>query len=179
METATKTQWHLDLSHSELTFKVKHLMISNVKGSFRKFEALVDGEDIAHSTAHVKVDAASIFTNDDNRDGHLRAPDFFDTENHPVISFESTGCVKGEGGHYKMNGNLTIKGTTKSITLDVTHGGTNKDPWGNEKAAFEFNTKINRKDWGLNWNAALETGGVLVSDEVAIHGEVQFVKKSA
>ena len=182
METITekkaKTKWVLDISHSELNFKVKHLMISNVKGAFRKFEAEADGEDFTSSPVKVTIEASSVFTNDDTRDGHLKSADFFDVENHREITFTSTSFRKTDSENYKLAGLLTIKGVSNAVTLDVEFGGTNKDPWGNEKAAFSLNGKINRKDWGLNWNAALETGGVLVSDEVRISGDIQLVKKS-
>jgi polyisoprenoid-binding protein YceI len=176
--TTTKTKWVLDSTHSELVFKVKHLMITNVKGEFRKFNAAIEGEDFTKSPIHVTIDAGSVYTNDDNRDGHLKAADFFDVENHPEISFEGSSFKKLSDEKYQLKGKLTIKGITNEVNLDVEFGGINKDPWGNEKAGFSINGKINRKDWGLNWNAALETGGVLVSDEVKISAEVQFVKKS-
>jgi polyisoprenoid-binding protein YceI len=179
VEKKAATKWVLDQSHSELNFKVKHLMISNVKGEFRKFEAEVDGEDFTSSPILVTIDASSIFTNDDTRDGHLRSADFFDTENHREITFRSTSFRKTDAENYKLAGQLTMKGVSNAVTLDVEFGGTNKDPWGNEKAAFSLSGIINRKDWGLNWNAALETGGVLVSDEVRISGDIQLVKKSA
>lgn len=176
--TTTKTKWVLDLAHSELMFKIKHLMISNVKGAFRKFDAEFDGEDFTTSPVHVKIDASSIFTNDDARDGHLKNADFFDVENHKEILFESSAFKKVDDDNYKLIGQLTIKGVSNQVSLDVEFGGINTDPWGHEKAGFSLNGKINRKDWGLNWNAALETGGVLVSDEVKISAEVQFVKQS-
>lgn len=176
-QTATATKWVLDPTHSELNFRVKHLMITNVKGAFRKFEATVDGVDFTKSKINVSIDADSVFTNDDNRDGHLKAADFFDVANFPAISFEGTSFVKKDEENYVLTGNLTIKGVSKEVKLDVEFGGINKDPWGNEKAGFAISGKIHRKDWGLNWNAALETGGVLVSDEVKISAEVQFVKK--
>jgi len=181
METKveTKTKWVIDASHSELGFRVKHLMISNVKGEFRKFSAEIDGEDFTKSPIKVVIDASSIYTNDDSRDGHLKSADFFDTENYSEIVFTGSSFQKLDESNYKLIGQLTIKGVNKSVALDVEFGGINKDPWGNEKAAFAINGKINRKDWGLNWNAALETGGVLVSDEVRIHAEVQFVKQNA
>jgi polyisoprenoid-binding protein YceI len=175
MENTTK--WVLDPTHSELLFKVKHLMISNVKGEFRKLSAVIDGADFTTAPVSVTIDAASIFTNEDNRDGHLRSGDFFDVENHKEITFVSSTFTKS-GDDYKLTGTLTIKGITNNVTLDVEFGGTNKDPWGNEKAAFAVSGKINRKDWGLNWNAALETGGVLVSEEVRINAELQFVKQN-
>jgi len=181
METKveTKTKWVIDASHSELGFRVKHLMISNVKGEFRKFSAEIDGEDFTKSPIKVVIDASSIYTNDDSRDGHLKSADFFDAVNYSEIVFTGSSFQKLDESNYKLIGQLTIKGVNKSVALDVEFGGINKDPWGNEKAAFAINGKINRKDWGLNWNAALETGGVLVSDEVRIHAEVQFVKQNA
>ena len=174
----TTTKWVLDIAHSELNFKIKHLMISNVNGVFRKFDAEIDGEDLTASAIHVTIDATSISTNDDARDGHLKGADFFDVENHRQITFDSTSFIKEDNGNYRLTGQLTMKGVSKEVSLDVEFGGINKDPWGNEKAAFSLNGKINRKDWGLNWNAALETGGVLVSDEVRISGDIQLVKKS-
>ncbi|WP_228235687.1 YceI family protein [Allomuricauda sp. M10] len=170
------TVWNLDPTHSELTFKVKHLMISNVKGSFTKFNAKIEGEDFENAKITASVDADSIFTNNTDRDGHLKSADFFEVETFPVLKFESTSITKTDDGEYTLIGDLTIKGITKSVELDVEFGGFMKDPYGNEKAGFSFNGKINRKDFGLNWNAALETGGVLVSDEVKIAAEVQFVK---
>ena len=173
---ATKTKWALDPSHSELGFKVKHLMIANVKGEFRKFQSEVNGEDFTTTPIKVTIEASSIFTNDDGRDAHLKGADFFDVEKYKEITFESTSFKKIDDENYKLTGKLKIKDVTKEVTLDVEYGGINKDPWGNEKAAFSLTGKINRKDWGLNWNAALETGGVLVSEEVRIHAEIQFVK---
>lgn len=175
MET---TKWILDPAHSELTFKVKHLMITNVKGEFRKFNAEIEGNDFTKAKISAAVDASSISTNDDNRDTHLKSQDFFDTTNFNEILFSSTSIKKNGNEDYKLNGLLTMKGVSKEVALNVEFGGINKDPWGNEKAGFALSGSISRKDWGLNWNAALETGGVLVSDEVKIGGELQFVKQS-
>ena len=179
METSTtsKTKWVLDPTHSELVFKVKHLMITNVKGEFRKFEAGIDGDDFTKSKITATIDASSIFTNDDNRDTHLKSSDFFDVENHKEITFEGTSFKKLDDENYQLRGIITIKGISKEIILNVEFGGTIKDPWGNEKLGFSISGKINRKDFGLNWNVALETGGVLVSEEVKIQAEVQLVKK--
>lgn len=176
--TSAKTKWILDPAHSELNFRVKHLMISNVKGGFQKFDTEIAGNDLFSSQARVTIDALSINTKNEQRDDHLRSADFFDVENHKEIYFNSTSFKLIDDDIYQLKGMLTMKGISKEITLDVEFGGISKDPWGNEKAGFSFTGKINRKDWGLNWNAALETGGVLVSDEVAISGEVQFVKQS-
>lgn len=175
----SKTKWVLDPAHSELMFKVKHMMIANVKGEFRTFQAEIEGEDILKSNVSVKIDAASIFTNETDRDNHLKSADFFDVENNKELVFESTSFEKVDDETYKLKGLLTIKGVSKEVTLNVEFGGINKDPWGNEKAGFSLEGKISRKDWGLTWNAALETGGVLVSDEVRISAEVQFAKQVA
>jgi len=178
METLEKTKWVADPTHSELQFKVKHLMITNVKGEFRKFEAEINSADGSFENAKVKVkiEASSVFTNNDDRDNHLKGADFFDVENFQTLTFEGTSFKHKSGDEYELIGLLTIKDVSKEIKLDVEFGGINKDPWGNEKAGFSLSGKINRKDWGLNWNAALETGGVLVSEEVRINAEVQFVK---
>lgn len=176
-----QTKWALDPAHSELTFKVKHLMISNVKGEFKDFQVdmEVKGEDLRDADIKVKVDARSISTNNTDRDMHLRSADFFDVENHPEISFEATSVDQVEDDEYRMKGILTVKGVSKEIVLDVEFGGLMKDPYGNEKAGFSVRGKINRKEWGLNWNAALETGGVMVGDEVKLSAEVQLVKLEA
>ena len=173
------TIWKLDPTHSELTFKVKHLMISNVKGEFTKFDATIEGEKFEESTISATVQTASVFTNNDERDGHLQSADFFEVENYPEMKFTSTSITKESDDEFKLTGDLTIKGTTKSITLDVDFGGYMTDPYGNQKAGFSIEGKLNRKDFGLNWNAALETGGGLVSDEVKLAAELQFVKESA
>ncbi len=175
---SNNSKWVLDPTHSEILFKVKHLMITNVKGEFRKFSASIAGEDFQNSPIEVSIDASSIFTNEENRDGHLKSADFFDVENHKELTFKSTSVNKIDNENYKLIGILTIKGISKEISLDLEFGGINKDPWGNQKAGFSVNGKINRKDWELNWNAPLETGGFLVSEEVALMAEVQFVKQA-
>src|SRR5690554_167284 len=177
--TTSKTTWVLDPTHSELLFKVKHLMITNVKGEFRSFNASLEsvGTDFSKAKVTATVDADSIFTNNTDRDNHLKSADFFDVENHKELTFEGTSFTKLDEDNYQLKGDLTIKGVTKEISLNVEFGGMAKDPWGNEKAGFSISGKFNRKDWGLNWNAALEAGGVMVSDEVRINGEVQFVKQ--
>ena len=178
MET-TKTTWTLDPSHSEITFKVKHMMISNVRGEFKSFTTSIDGEDFEKSTISATIDAESVFTNANDRDNHLKSADFFDVENYKQLTFAGTSLKKVDDDEYKLTGVLTIKNVSKEVTFDVEFGGINKDPWGNEKAGFSLSGKINRKDWGLNWNAALEAGGVLVSEEVKIQAEVQFVKQTS
>ncbi|MFO7617610.1 MAG: YceI family protein [Bacteroidales bacterium] len=172
-------KWVVDPSHSEITFKVKHLMISNVKGEFKSFTASIEHEDFLKGPVSASIETASVFTNNNDRDNHLRSADFFDSENHPAMTFESTSFSKIDEEAYLLKGMLTIRGISREVELDVEFGGINTDPWGNVKAGFSFEGKINRKDWGLNWNAALETGGVLVSDEVKVAGEIQLVKQGA
>ncbi len=177
--TVKKTKWVIDPAHSELTFRIRHLMITNVKGEFRNFDVLVEsnGTDFSNGKAFVTIDVESIFTNSTDRDTHLKSADFFDTENHQKITFESTELNKLDEDNYQLKGILSIKGTNKPLVLDVDFGGFIKDPYGNEKAGFSISGKFNRKEWGLNWNAALETGGVMVSDEVRLSAEVQMIKQ--
>jgi polyisoprenoid-binding protein YceI len=184
METAavdTKIKWGIDPAHSEIAFKVKHLMITNIKGVFKEFDASIytTGEDFMTSEIDFWMNPASVDTGDEKRDGHLKGVDFFDVEHFKEITFRGNSYENVDNdGSYELWGELTIKGITKKIKLDVEFGGVEKDPWGNEKAGFEINGKINRKDWGLEWNAALESGGVLVGDTVSISCEVQLVKQS-
>lgn len=175
--TTSAKKWAIDPTHSEITFRARHLMISNVKGEFTKFDATINGEDFEKSTVSVNIDASSITTNNDDRDTHLKSADFFEVEKYPTITFVSTSFKKVDDDEYKLVGDLTIKETTKEITLDAEFGGFMKDPYGNEKAGFSVEGKLNRKDFGLNWNAALEAGGVMVGDEIKISAEVQFVKQ--
>ncbi len=178
--TVAKTKWVLDPAHSELVFRVRHLMITNVKGEFRNFDISVEsqGSDFNHAKISVSIDADSISTNNADRDAHLKSDDFFDAENHKTITFESTEVNKLDEDNYQLKGMLFIKGTNKEIILDVDFGGFIKDPYGNEKAGFSISGKFNRKDWGLNWNAALEAGGVMVSDEVRLNAELQIIKQA-
>lgn len=166
------TKWTLDPTHSEITFKVRHMMISNVKGAFTSFDAELEAEDDTFKNVKVKatIKTDSVNTNNEDRDTHLKSEDFFNAAANPEIMFESDSL------NDEITGNLTINGVTKPVKLDVDFGGTNVDPWGNTKAGFSFEGKINRKDFNLNWNTALEAGGVMVSDEVKIAGELQFVK---
>ena len=172
--TLTKTTWAIDNAHSEITFKVRHMMIASVTGKFETFTATAETEGDDFTTAQVRFSAetASVNTHAADRDNHLRSADFFDSENHPEMTFESTSITENT-----MTGNLSIRGITKPITLKLEHGGMGKDPWGNTRIGFSVNGKINRKDFGLNWNAALEAGGVLVSEDVALNAEIQFVKQ--
>lgn len=182
MEKKTnKTKWGIDPSHTEIAFKVKHLMITNVKGVFKEFDASIytTGEDFMTSEIDFWMNPASVNTGDPKRDEHLKSADFFDAETFKQISFLGNSYEKADNdGSYELYGDLTIKGIKKRIKLDVEFGGVMKDPWGNEKAGFTINGKISRKDWGLNWNAALEAGGVLVGDDVRISCEVELIKQS-
>lgn len=175
--TATTTKWAIDPSHSEIQFKVKHLMISTVTGSFKEFGAEVEleGDDLTSAQVRFWANTDSIFTNDEKRDGHLRSGDFFESGKYPKLSFTSTR-IEGSGSAWKMTGDLTIKDVTRPVTLDVEWSGVAKDPWGNTKAGLNLSGKLDRKEFGLTWNAALEAGGVLVSDEVRILAEVQLAK---
>ena len=175
----TKTKWVIDPQHSEINFKVKHLMITNVKGEFKNFsgDVLTSGDDFDNASITVHIDASSIFTNSDDRDTHLKGSDFFDVENFKEITFVSKSFKKISDDEYKLVGDLTIKDVTNEISFDVEFGGINSDPWGNVKAGFSMEQKINRKDWGLTYNAVLETGGVLVGEEVKINIEVELLKQ--
>lgn len=166
------TKWNLDPAHSEITFKVRHMMISNVKGEFKNFSIDLESADdeFKNVKANAIIDTASISTNNTERDNHLKSAEFFNADAHPQITFETDSL------NDDITGNLTINGVTKPVKLDVDFGGINVDPWGQTKAGFSFEGKIKRSDFGLNWNAALEAGGVMVSDEVKIAGELQFVK---
>ncbi len=186
METAEKkiaaveTKWVLDPSHSEIAFKVKHMMIANVKGLFKEFEINVtsNGNDFTDAQIDFQMKAASIETGDGGRDGHLKSADFFDVENFPLITFTSGSLKNIDDENYALTGDLTIKGVTKTVNLDVEFGGVLNDPWGNTKAGFTLNGKISRKEFGLVWNAALESGGVLVGDDVKIICEVELAKQA-
>lgn len=173
------TKWALDPSHSEVQFKVKHLMISTVTGHFKNFDASVEtqGDDFSTAKINFTADVNSITTNNEQRDGHLKTGDFFEAEKHPQIKFESTRLEKA-GDDYKLHGNFTIRGVTKPVVLDVDYGGTTKDPWGNTRAGFEINGKINRKEFGMSFNAATETGGLVVGEDVKLHSNVEFVKQA-
>ncbi len=175
------TKWVEDPTHSEVIFKVKHLMVTNVSGNFNLFtvEAETEGEDFTKAKVVFSADVASVSTNNEQRDVHLKSADFFDAAAFPVITFKTTGYQNVDSdGSYEMTGDLTIKGITKPVKLSVEFGGVVKDPWGNTKAGFTINGKINRKDFGLNWNAVLETGGVMVSEEVRISSEIQLIKQA-
>lgn len=175
----TVSTWNLDPAHSVAEFKVKHMMISNVKGQFTKLTGALklDEQDITRSAAEASIDAASIHTRDYQRDAHLKSADFFDIEKFPALTFKSFRIARNSADELAVTGDLTIHGVTRKVVFAV-EGPTPpaKDPWGNTRVGLSATTRINRKDFGLTWNAALETGGILVSDEVTITLDVQFVK---
>jgi polyisoprenoid-binding protein YceI len=177
--TSTATTWNIDPAHSAAEFKVKHMMISNVKGHFAKVSGslTLDESDLTKSHAEASIEAASIETRDAQRDAHLKSADFFDAEKFPTLSFKSTRISLVRDGELSAEGDLTIHGVTRKVVFNV-EGPTppTKDPWGNTRVGLSATTKINRKDFGLTWNAALETGGILVGDEVTITLDVEFVK---
>ena len=168
-------KWNLDLSHSNVGFSVKHMMVSKVKGQFSSFNANIEAEDLAEiSNANIKfdIDVASISTRNEDRDNHLKSADFFDVDKYPKITFESTAITK-KGNDYEITGNLTIKDVTKVVTFETEYNGKGKNPWGQEVYGFEAATSINREEFGLTWNAALETGGVLVGKDIKINVELE------
>ncbi len=171
--------WNLDLSHSEVNFAVKHMMISTVRGKFNSFSGTIDFNeaDPARSSIDVSIDVASIDTRDEKRDGHLKSGDFFDVEKFPTASFKSTKVEKTSDSTAKVTGDLTLRGVSRPVVLDVTYAGQAKSPWGTTSAGFSASTKISRKDWGLTWNVALETGGVLVGEDISIAIEAELVKQ--
>lgn len=179
-ETIKKTKWNLDATHSEIGFKVKHMMITNVSGSFGKFDVKVETEDKDFTTASIEfvAHADSITTGNADRDNHLKSGEFFHAAQYPELRFTSTKLTKKDEDTYELSGDLTIRDVTRPVKFTVEHGGIGKDPWGNEKAGFTLNGKINRTDFNLNWNAALETGGVLVSEDVRLFADVQLVKEA-
>lgn len=170
----------IDPAHSEIHFKVKHLMITNVTGSFGTYDATLesDKEDFSDAKVSFEADIASISTGNEQRDGHLKGEDFFAADQHPKLSFTSTSLQKLGDEDYKLNGDLTVRGVTKPVTLNVTYNGTVVDPYGQTKAGFEITGKINRKDFGLNWSAVTEAGGLVVSDEVKLVLNVQMIKQA-
>jgi polyisoprenoid-binding protein YceI len=171
--------WQIDPAHSEIQFSARHMMISTVRGRFKRFSGTVEADEQNPTTAQVEVqiDAASIDTGDDKRDTHLRSPDFFNVEQYPYITFKSTNVEQRDATHGQLTGDLTIRDMTKPVILEVEYAGMANSPWGTISAGFSAHTRINRKDWGLNWNVALETGGWLVSDEIRVDIEVELVKQ--
>ncbi len=173
--------WTIDTTHSEVGFKVKHLVISTVTGKFKRFEGNIqsDKEDFSDAKIQFNADINSIDTGNEGRDGHLKSPDFFDAAGHPQLSFVSNSIANHGGGDFIVKGNLTIKGVTKPVELDVEYGGIQKDFYGNTVAGFEISGKINRQDFGLTWSAATETGGLVVSDEVKLQINVEAIRKAS
>ena len=170
------TKWTVDRSHSQIGFEVKHMMVSKVKGAFDSYEANVEAEnlaDLTEATISFQFDVKSINTRNEDRDNHLKSADFFDAEQFPVITFQSTSILKSDEG-FDVTGNLTIKDVTKEVTFETAFNGTGKNPWGQDVYGFEAEAKINREDFGLTWNAALETGGVLVGKDVKIKVELEL-----
>jgi len=178
MDQTEKTKWVIDPAHSEIQFKVKHLVISNVSGSFDKFNGTVysDGNDFTNAQIDFTADVNSINTNQADRDNHLKSPDFFDAANYPELTFVSKSFQKKGETDFALLGDLTLRGTTKPLELQVEFGGVVKDPYGNTKAGFELTGKINRKDFGLHWNALTEAGGMVVSDEIKLMMNVELAK---
>ncbi len=173
------SQWHLDPLHSEIQFKVKHLVISTVTGSFGQFTATLNtpGDDFENAVVNVTIDVNSIHTGQPDRDSHLKNADFFDIENYPVITFQSTGFHKKSDSAYQLEGNLTLKGITRPIALDVEYGGIQKDPRGTVKVGFDVTGIIHRKEFGLAYNAVLEAGGVALGEQVKLAASVQFARQ--
>jgi polyisoprenoid-binding protein YceI len=176
-----KEKWVIDPTHSEISFKIRHLMITNVKGSFGEFDASIytTGNDFTTAEIDCWINVSSVSTGNADRDKHLVSEDFFDAAHHSQITFTANTYENVDSdGSYELWGELSIKGIAKKIKLDVEYGGVVKDPWGNEKAGFSINGKVNRKEWGLNWNAALEAGGVMLADDVLVSCEVQLVRSA-
>ncbi len=174
----TKTKWALDPAHSSVDFSVRHMMIANVKGSFNSFTATIEADPTDLTTANIEfsVETASVDTRSKDRDAHLVSGDFFDVENYPNMTFKATKIEKTDEDEYNVTGDLVLRGVTKPVTFAVTFEGQGKDPWGNEKVGFSAQGTLNRSDYGLVWNAGLETGGVLVGDKVKINLQIQAGK---
>jgi polyisoprenoid-binding protein YceI len=174
-----KTKWSIDPAHSEVLFKVKHLMISSVTGQFQKFSGTVetDGDDFTTAKIRFTADINSITTHNEQRDAHLRSGDFFDAENYPQLIFDGERMEKAGDDTYKVYGTLTIRGVSKQVTLNAEFGGLTKDPWGNTRAGFSLSGKINRKDFGVSFGMLTETGGIALGEDVAISADAQFVKQ--
>jgi polyisoprenoid-binding protein YceI len=176
---SSQTTWNVDPAHSAAEFKVKHMMISNVKGSFRALSGVLnlDEADVTGSSVEAFLPVATLSTGDEQRDGHLKSADFFDAEKFPTITFKSNEVKRTGEGEYAVTGDLTLRGVTKPVTFAVEGpSAPGKDPWGNLRIGLSATTRINRKDFGLTWNSALEAGGVLVGDEVGLTLDVQFIK---
>lgn len=177
---ATTTKWAIDPTHSEVQFKVKHLVISTVTGTFKTFSGGVsfDGDKFENAKINFTIDPASIDTNQEQRDAHLKSADFFETEKYPSITFESTSVKHAKGDLYKVAGNLTIKGVTKAVEIEAEHGGTAVDPYGNTKMGFEVTGTVKRKEFGLTWSAVTEAGSVVVGEDIKLIANIQIVKQA-
>ena len=171
--------WVVDPSHSQAEFAVRHMMIATVRGRFRKMEGKLVGslQEPEKAAVELAIDVNSIDTAEPQRDAHLRSADFFDAEHHPTITFKSRHIQPLGGERFRVTGDLTMRGVTREVAVDVTYEGQVKDPWGNERMGFSGETRINRKDWGLNWNALLEAGGVVVGDEVRVSVQLEFIRQ--
>ncbi|PWK79678.1 polyisoprenoid-binding protein YceI [Mucilaginibacter oryzae] len=180
MATETATKWVIDPMHSEVQFKVKHLVISTVSGFFKSFsgELLTDNDDFENAEIDFKLDIDSIDTNQTQRDEHLKSPEFFDAAQYPHISFKSTSFTKTDDEEYELKGDLTIKDQTKPVTLAVEFGGSATDFYGNTKAGFEISGKINRKDFGLTWDGVTEAGSIVVGEDIKLLINIQFTKQA-
>jgi polyisoprenoid-binding protein YceI len=186
MNTATQTiapelvgTWDIDPNHSTVEAVARYAMLTSVRGRFTSVKGEITvGETLEQSHVNVEIDAASIDTRNETRDGHLRSEDFLHVEQHPVITFHSTRVEEADEGSYRVWGDLTMRGVTKQVELDVDFGGTGADPWGNTRAGVEAKATINRKEWGVNWNAALEAGGVLVGDKLKIELNISAIKRA-
>ncbi len=174
------SNWTLDEAHSSVGFTVRHMMISNVRGYFTKFTTTVtaDPDNLATANIAVSIDPTSIDTRNEQRDGHLRSADFFDAENHPKIAFQSSRLQSAGDGQHKLEGDLTIRGVTKPLTLECEIMGPAKDPWGNDRIGVTAAGKLDRSDFGLTYNSVLETGGVLIGDTIKLNIEMEFVKQA-
>jgi polyisoprenoid-binding protein YceI len=183
MSTVTSTvpatgTYSIDPSHSQVGFKVRHLVVSKVRGSFGEFDATLNiADEPLASSVEVTVQLASIDTRDAGRDGHLRSADFFDVENHPTMTYRSTAVREVGDGRFEVDGELSVLGVTKPLTLQATYEGTATDPWGNTKVGFSATGKVNREDFGITWNQALESGGVLVGKEIELEIDAEFVQQ--
>ena len=172
--------WQIDSAHSQIQFSVRHMMISNVRGRFENFTGVVEfnEQDPTQSKVDIQIEAASVNTREAQRDGHLKSPDFFNADKYPYLTFKSKRIEKTDATHGRVVGDLTIRDVTKEAVLNVEYAGQAKSPWGTTSAGFSATTKINRKDWGLTWNQTLETGGVLVGDEISVNVDLEIVKQA-
>ena len=179
VQSMTRFKWTLDPSHSQIGFRVKHLMVTNITGVFCEYNGNIytTGDDFVNAEMNLSINVGSVRTGDFTRDTHLKSPDFFDTENFREIKFKGARLKRMQGSGYILDGDLSIKGVTRRIKLDVEFNGIEKDPWGSKRAGFEITGKISRNDFGLTWNAVLESGVVMVGDEVAIKCEIQLIQQ--